>query len=118
MERTYKHKHVLLQEFTKVLHDHDLMGIAGEENPKAATEYEAEALSILSRFTEGALNLCVDENLRREISVGMVKQAFEFWFSLEAPKGVEKLAFELLELFVNAYPPLEQETAQEVRSEA
>ena len=90
-----------------------------EGNPNAADEYESEALSILSRFSEGALHLCQDEAMQREIAVGIVKQAFEYWFNDTNIHEPEKVAFDLLATYVSSYPQPrpEQELQPEVVSD-
>ena len=117
MGRTYKPKHVVLQEFTQILFKCNPMALNLEGNPHADDEYESEALSILSRFNEGALNMCPDETMQREIAVGIVKQAFQFWFNDENIVEPEKTAFELLQAYVSSYPQPEQTTVPEVVSE-
>lgn len=117
MEQVLKPKHMLLQEFTKTLFEHNPMQIH-LSGPDATTEYESEALSILSRFTEGALNLCEDENIQREIAIGVVKQCFEFWFNEPIVKGPESVGLALLEVFKAAFPVAEQAANVEVWSEA
>lgn len=115
---SYKPKHLVLQEFTKIIHDRNPMGLPLKEMPDGgADEYEAEALSALSRFNEGALHMCEDGPLQREIAVGIVKQVFEFWFNEIEVRDVEKLAFELLDAYNASYPQPEQRPAPEVPSE-
>jgi hypothetical protein len=100
---TYKPKYQVLQEFTKILYKENPMAFNFEGNPYAEYEYESEALSILSRFNEGAINLCEDESLQRELAVSIVNQAFQFWFSEHDLKVPESLAFELLAAYVASY---------------
>lgn len=114
MGNAYKPKHLMLQEFTKILFEHNPMQISMAGNPGAANEYESEALSILSRYTEGALHLCEDETLQREIAVGIVRQAFEFWFNDTKIHEPEKLGFVLLEVFKSSFPTPEQVPEVEV----
>lgn len=115
----HKSKRTMLEEFTKILHDRNPMALPLSEMPdNGADEYESEALSVLSRFNEGALHLCEDKSMQREIAAGVVKQAFEFWFSDLAARDLEKTAFELLDAFNAAYPQPEQRPSSEVPSEA
>ena len=116
MGKAYKPKHETLKEFTRIMFEHNPMQINLTTNPHGEDEYESEALSILSRFNEGALHLCEDETLQREISVGVVKQAFEFWFNDTNIHEPEQLAFRLLETYKASYPEPEQEPAPEVPS--
>ena len=53
MDAEHKPKHKVLQDFTSVLSKRNPMQLS-RENP---LEYESEALSILSRFNESALQL-------------------------------------------------------------
>lgn len=113
-----KRKRTVLEEFTKILHDRNPMGLPLKDMPDGgADEYESEALSILSRFNEGALQLCEDGSLQREIAVALVKQCFEFWFNEPNVHEVEKLSFELLDAYKASYPQPEQAVAPEVLSE-
>jgi hypothetical protein len=113
-----KPKHVVLQEFTKILYEHNPMSLPLSQMGEAGhDEYESEALSILSRFTEGVLSACEDEPLRREIAVGMVIQALKFWFNTERFKEPEKLAWALLDAYLAGYPAPEQKTVPVVDSE-
>lgn len=118
MDKAYVQKHVVLQEFTRLLHRCNPMQLNLDTNPHAEDEYEAEALSILSRFTEAALNLCADKETQREIAVNLVKNAFAFWFHDVPVAGLEETAGALLATFVASYPTLEQEDPVEVPSEA
>jgi len=62
-------------------------------------EYEDEALSILSRFTEGALHLASDEKLMHIVAVNIVKQTFDFWFNSVDDVDFEPLSRELVTTF-------------------
>lgn len=104
MERAYKPKYLVLQEFTKILFERNPMQLPLEGNPNAEDEYESEALSILGRFNEGGLYLCVDASLQREIAVTLVKQAFQFWFNTDKIHEPEKTAFALVEAYIASYP--------------
>ena len=113
-----KTKRALLEEFTKILHDRNPMALPLNEMPDGgADEYESEALSVLSRFNEGALHLCEDKSMQREIAVGIVKQAFDFWFSDLQTRDIEKTSFELLDAFNASFPQPEQHSTSEVPSE-
>lgn len=109
----YKSKRIVLEEFTKIMHDKNPMGL-----PKDAPEdeYESEALSALSRFNESALHMCDDQLMRREIAAGIIKQVFDFWFAGLEARDLEKLAFELLDAYVASYPQPEQRATVEVQS--
>lgn len=90
-----KPKHRVLQEFADVLLRRNPMNLK-QDNP---LEYETEALSILSRFTEAALQLSDDETIVDEIAVNVVKQALDFWFDNVDSINCEPLARELLGVF-------------------
>lgn len=108
-----KPAHEVLQQFTKIMHDHNPMGLAPDDS------YESEALSVLSRFTEGALHMCEDDAMQREIAVGIVSNALEFWFNPGFMKETpEKLSWALLDAFKAANPVHEQNSTSEVHSEA
>lgn len=113
-----KSKRMVLEEFTKILHDRNPMALPLSEMPDdGADEYESEALSVLSRFNEGALHLCPDKSMQREIAVNFVKQAFDFWFADIPARDLEQTAFQLLDAFNASYPQPEQRASSEVPSE-
>jgi hypothetical protein len=101
-----KPKHELLQAFIVAMHRHDLMKLHGEHD-----EYESEALSVLSRFSESVIHGCKDADTLKQISEGIVRQAFEFWFS-ETPPDVNELTSELLAMYLSS----EQQTVFEASS--
>lgn len=95
-------KHELLQEFTKILHKHDPMGTGSQSED----EYEPEALSILSRFCESALQLADEESAVLTFAAGAIQQTFEFWFGqLPTDSNLEPLMLELVKTYINAFPP-------------
>lgn len=59
-------------------------------------EYEAEALSILSRFNEAGLQLVDDNAARTEVAVGIVSECMDFWFTLPEDFEPEPIARDLL----------------------
>ncbi len=93
-----KPKHVILQDFTAVLHKRNPMNLSLDND----LEYESEALSILSRFCEAAIHIPDDEALCAQVAVGIVKQSFEFWFEETGNSDVESLARELLATYREA----------------
>ena len=101
MKRVHRLKHEVLKDFTQILFESNPMRLEPLAGP---AEYEAEALSILSRFTEGALHLCPDPTMQREIATGIVRQAFEFWFSDASIESPEKTALLLLQTYINSCP--------------
>lgn len=118
MGNEHKPKHLVLQEFTKIMYDHNPMGLPLTEMGAAgADEYEVEALSVLSRFTESALHMCEDETLQRELAVGIVTNALQFWFTPVAIKDPEKLGWALLDAYLASFPIREQKALAEVPSE-
>jgi hypothetical protein len=116
MGKAYKPKHLVLQQFTKLLYQHDPMGLAAMGAPD--NEYESEALSILCRFNESALALCADKEAQVAIAEGTVKQAFAFWFNAASIEAPEVLSATLLKAYLASYPPREQIVPSEVPSRA
>ncbi len=107
MKVEIKPKHLVLQEFSAVLLRHNLMMFSCD-NP---LEYEEEALSILSRYSESALHLANDENLMNSVAVDIVKQSFDFWFNTIDNVNVEPIAKELVAVFRASFGVFdEQET--------
>ncbi len=105
----------LLEEFTKHLFERDPMGICFPDNPDRETEYDGEALTILSRFVESHIIEMV-EDAAQEAAYLIVQGAFEFWFShsLRDEVKTRELSAGLLEILRSAYP--EQEADPGVRS--
>lgn len=98
---TAKPKVEVLQEFMDIIYRHDPMGIKSPNED----EYDGEALSILSRFTESALHVSDDEQAAYDVAAGIVTECFTFWFE-EVPDqpDLEGLTLELLTTYVNSYP--------------
>ncbi len=113
MDAIDKPKHQLLQEFAVVLLRRNPMQV-GQENP---LEYEAEALSILSRFNEAALQLPDDEAAVAQVATSIVKQSLEFWFEDIGTVDPEPIARDLLAVFRSGFgdaePVLEGEVIEE-----
>lgn len=110
-----KSKLQLLEEFTKILFEHDPMGLTKMGMPDAETEYDGEALSILARFVEGHVASMPKESAD-QFALRVVQEAFTFWFRstlLEERAG--RLADALLGAIVAACP--EQEEDPKVGSE-
>lgn len=105
----------VLEEFIKHLFKRDPMGLCDPSNPDAATEYDGEALSILSRFVEAHL-VGMARKDALHIAYVVVQSAFTFWVNspLQDEKKAKKLSRELLDLFLSAYP--EQKSEPEVGS--
>lgn len=99
MDGELKPKHQVLQEFAEVLLKRNPMQL-GQDNP---LEYEAEALSILSRFTEAALQLPDDEAVVAQVATAIVKQALEFWFENIDGVDPEPIARELIGVYRSAF---------------
>lgn len=95
MEAKPKPKHLVLQDITAALLRINPMKL-GRDNP---LEYELEALSILSRFSESALQMCDDEATIAKIATGIVSQALDFWFENVEQVNCEVVARELLGIF-------------------
>lgn len=92
-------KHEVLKEFTAVLHRRNPMLLSAE----SPLEYEAEALSVLSRFTEAALQVPDDEGAAAEVAAAIVRQALEFWFDSVDGVDPEPIARELLGLYRSSF---------------
>lgn len=114
MASTYKPKHKLLKEFTKILFKHNPMQFNLKGNPHAAIEYESEALSILSRLHECIM--LIDDKEQLDVTIEIVKRVFTFWFDEQQFHHVEKLSASLLNAYKSSYPALEQLPKTEVPS--
>jgi hypothetical protein len=90
-----KPKYQLLQEFAAVLFRRNPMTLS-QDNP---LEYESEALSILSRFNEAALQLADDEASVAVIATSIVKQSLEFWFDNIGDVDPEPIAREFVRIY-------------------
>ena len=96
-----KSKTTLLKDFTKVLHKHDPMKLRSP----LKDEYEAEALSILARFCEGAIHAGDDEQSILEYATSTVKQTFHHWFEETLIDEVlQPLVLELLVTYIKSFP--------------
>lgn len=96
-----RRKHEVLLDFTAVIQKHDPMKI----NSPHEDEYEGEALSILSRFTESALHVADDEEVAFDVATGIVIECFTFWFDeINEELKLDELALELLTIYVNSHP--------------
>jgi hypothetical protein len=109
-------KHKVLREFTKILYQLNPMGLDKKNKLVSRDEYEVEALSILSRFTEGALHLCVDDETRLDLANNIVKGTFDFWFSIQNLPHLAHVARVLIQAYVAAFPQPEQIEASVVGS--
>lgn len=104
MDGDHKPKHQVLQEFAGVLLKRNPMNL-GADNP---LEYEAEALSILSRFTEAALQLPDDEGAVAQVATAIVKQSLEFWFENIGDVDPEPIARELITIYRASFGIVEE----------
>lgn len=108
MDAEHKPKHKVLQDFTSVLSKRNPMQLS-RENP---LEYESEALSILSRFNESALQLAGEEAVVAQVATGIVKQALEFWFDDISGVDPEPIARDLLAVYRISYGQEPEEQAE------
>jgi hypothetical protein len=99
MDRLVKPKHLILQDLTAEVLRLNPMKLS-VENP---LEYEAEALSILSRFSEAALHLADDEAAVAAVATAIVQQTFEFWFDSLDGLEPESIARALVAVYKRAY---------------
>jgi len=99
-----KPKYVLLQEFTNLLYERDPMQLkTGQPD-----EYEVEALSILSRFTEANLHTFMEQGPMFEAALSVASQTFWYWFDLNKTKpdfGFQELTSDLVRLYLSSYIP-------------
>jgi len=70
-----KPMHEVLREFTHVLHTVNPMKL----NPDNPVEYEFEALSILSRFAEAALQIPDESDDVTAFAANIVKECLSWW---------------------------------------
>lgn len=109
-----KPKHELLKEFTSILFKHDPMNLGPSQD-----EYEAEALSILSRFCEGALQLADSEDAILQFASEATFQTFKFWFAeVPEPKAFVPVTLELIKAYIDSYPPDPTQVREFSREEA
>lgn len=106
---TAKPKHEVLQEFVKILFEQDPMGL----RPQELDAYETEALSILSRYTEMALQLA-DEQGAVDAAAGVVQQTFEFWFDTVKDVDFEQTVLHTLKAYLESYPMMTVEALSEL----
>jgi len=111
MERAYKRKHIVLQEFEEILSRHNPMQLNLVGNPRAEDEYDSEALSILARFNE-ELALFQEEALKFECAFNITQATFMMWFGEEIydASRATMMVNELLETYLNSYPQNEKST--------
>jgi len=109
-----RHRHEVLEDFSEIMYRHDPMGI----NSPDTREYEGEALSILSRFTEQALHLTEDENEVFELAAGVITQCLNFWFDDDtASRDLSALTVELLTVYLSSYPGLTDQANEKQQPE-
>jgi|SRR5579863_5070327 len=106
MGDTYKPRPEVLGEFIGVLHRFNPMELNLEGNPGAENEYDSEALSLLARFNEGAVQCCPYTDLALDLVTGIVQQTFVFWFGepIRDEIRAKQLAVELLQIYDASYP--------------
>lgn len=95
----------ILSKFTEILDRINPMNLQAPGDK----EYEQEALSILSRFTETSLNLA-DEDQALQAAEVIVKLTFEFWFTdIATMTSSDIVARELLHVFCDRKHPHQEE---------
>lgn len=117
MSSDIKPKHQVLKEFTAALRSRNPMNVL-ETSP---LEYEVEALSILSRFTETGLHIPTsDEALVAQLATNIVKQSLEFWFDDLGDVDPEPIARELIAIyrasFVSPENPVVEKRRKQVKT--
>lgn len=109
-----KPKYELLREFTAILFKHDPMNVGPTED-----EYEAEALSVLARFCEGALQLADSEDAILQYAAEAVFQTFKFWFATAPePAALMPVTLELVKAYIDSFPPDPTQVRELVSEEA
>lgn len=106
MGDTYKPRHEVLQEFTRLLHLANPMQLNLEGNPGAENEYDSEAMSILSRFNERAIQCCPYTDRALDMIFEITQETFRFWFGepIKDEARVKQLAWDLLQAYDASFP--------------
>jgi hypothetical protein len=106
MGDTYKPRPEVLQEFIGVLHRFNPMELNLEGNPGAEDEYDSEALSILSRIHERAIQSCPYTDRALDMIVGIIQETFRFWFGepIRDEMRAKELAYQLLVTYDASFP--------------
>lgn len=101
MSAVAKPKHVVLQEFVEIVFKHNPMKIRSP----LPDEYEGEALSILSRFCEGALQVADNPEAIIQFAQETVVQTFRFWFADQVEiANLEPVTMALLKAYLDSFP--------------
>jgi hypothetical protein len=105
MGDTYKPRPEVLQEFIRVLHLGNPMQLNLEGNPGAENEYDSEAMSILARLNERAVQCCPYRDLALDIVYSVLQETFVFWFQqpIRDEDSARVLTTELLNIFDASY---------------
>jgi len=106
MGDTYKPRPEVLQEFIGALHRANPMQLNLEGNPGAENEYDSEAMSLLARFNEGALQCCPYADQALDLVLDTLQKTFIFWFRepIRDEALAKALAVELLGIYDASYP--------------
>jgi hypothetical protein len=95
----------LLIQFTQKLSEMDPMGLGANND----LEYEPEALSILSRFSEAGFHLAESKMHALPVAIGIVADVMKFWFDSQVYQDEEqmekwrKIASVLLDIYMSAW---------------
>jgi hypothetical protein len=103
---SFKSKKVeLLLQFTRKLSELDPMGLGSTND----LEYEPEALSTLSRFSEAGFHLAESKMHALPVAIGIVADVMKFWFDSQVYQDEEqmekwrKIAGVLLDIYMSAW---------------
>lgn len=91
----------ILNEFSSILYKNDPAGTTSPHDD----EYDAEALSILARFTEAALQLADDQEVLLHAAYQIVEQTLEFWFGgVPNNELLSNMTIELVNVYLSRFP--------------
>lgn len=110
MGKTYKPRHLVLKKFCEQLLELNPMELNLTGNPGAANEYDQEALSILARFNEAAIQCCPQEDVAVDICAGIVQETFVFWFNepIRDTVRLREVTVTLMKTYDDSYPGIER----------
>lgn len=106
MAKKYRPRHLVLKDFVKILGKHDPFVLLKADNPHGISEYDHEAISILARFHESAIQAAESQAWAETLATKLVQEAFEFWFSkpIHDSELARQLAVDLLRAYDVSMP--------------
>jgi hypothetical protein len=101
----YRPRHLVLRDFERVLCKHNPMELH-VDSPGKDNEYDQEAISILARFHESALQCCTEDQAALTVATLLVQESFGFWFNqgIADEAKCNDLVKELLHVFFASFP--------------